>query len=76
MNKVKTNETKEELLGKPFCDLINPKHRGASLDKHRRKIKGDHFSYTFTNYDVFKYYDLNSFNCVPEPSNVGKVIVE
>jgi PAS domain S-box-containing protein len=36
-----TGYSREELLGKPFFDLVSPRHRGASVERHRRKMSGE-----------------------------------
>jgi PAS domain S-box-containing protein len=36
-----TGYSREELLGKPFFDLVSPGDRGASVERHRRKISGE-----------------------------------
>ena len=36
-----TGYSRKELLGMPFFDLVLPQHRWASLERHRRKMKGE-----------------------------------
>jgi len=36
-----TGYSRRELLGMPFFDLVHPKHREASLERHRRKMRGE-----------------------------------
>jgi len=35
-----TGYSKEELLGMSFFDLVHPKHRQASIERHQRKMRG------------------------------------
>ena len=36
-----TGYSRRELLGMPFFDLVHPKHHEASLERHRRKMRGE-----------------------------------
>lgn len=36
-----TGYPKEELLGKPFFDLLHPECRQASIERHRKKVRGE-----------------------------------
>jgi len=36
-----TGYSREELLGKPFFDLVSPRDREASVERHRRKMSGE-----------------------------------
>ncbi len=36
-----TGYSREELLGMPFLDLLHPKYRKASLERQRRRVKGE-----------------------------------
>ncbi|UCG55147.1 MAG: PAS domain S-box protein [Dehalococcoidia bacterium] len=53
-----TGYSKEELLGMSFFDLLIPKDRRASLDRHRKKINGmnipDHFQMSIIRKDGIK----------------------
>ncbi len=42
-----TGYSKKELLGMSFFDLLHPKHREASLERHRRKMRGEVISGLF-----------------------------
>jgi len=36
-----TGYSRDELLGKPFFDLVSPRDRAASLERHRKKMSGE-----------------------------------
>jgi PAS domain S-box-containing protein len=42
-----TGYSREELLGMPFFDLLKPEYYSASLDRHRRKLRGEVISSPF-----------------------------
>ena len=49
-----TGYSRKELLGIPFFDLVHPKHQEASLERHRRKIRGESIPKHF---ELFHYQE-------------------